>query len=285
MKQTDVRTSHGPVRVYASGGGPRPVLLLHGSGCDSAMLSWREVMSCFGDGFSVYALDFPGYGQSAAQPPSAGSGFYDAYIDIVKETADALGLERFTLAGLSMGGAVAIGFTLRFPERVSLLIPVDTWGITQRMPVHPFLFWYIHHANLTRWQYGLLAKSRTLAKWAVTFALIGNKRAVTDALLDEVMAACAGNPNAAPAGTAMQDFQLSSITRSGCVPYYADELSRLTMPVVFLHGEKDPLVHIRNAQAAAARTQTNRLVVLKGCKHWAVKERPEALVQIVRETL
>ena len=38
----------------------KTVLLLHGAGCDSTKLSWREVFNTFSDDFPVYAFDFLG---------------------------------------------------------------------------------------------------------------------------------------------------------------------------------------------------------------------------------
>ena len=281
MEQLDVKTTQGRIRVYKNGSGTRKILLLHGGGCDSAMLSWREVMDRFGPEFTVYAPDLLGYGMSDKPRGLSGGDFYQKHIDAVRETADALGLERFALAGLSMGGAIAIGFALRYPERVSLLVPVDSWGFTARMPFHRLCVWYIHHTELTAAQYRWLARSKRLAKWSLSYSLIGDKGTITDALVDEVMDACKGDG----AGQAMLDYQRSSCVKEGCEPYYGAELGRLEMPVVFITGEKDPLVPVRDVTAAAERAGGSPCYILKGCKHWSVKERPEEFVRIVRDAL
>ena len=49
----------------------------------------------------------------------------DAWVDDLALVADAAGLERFPLIGLSQGGAVAVAYAVRHPERVSRLI---LWG-------------------------------------------------------------------------------------------------------------------------------------------------------------
>jgi pimeloyl-ACP methyl ester carboxylesterase/DNA-binding winged helix-turn-helix (wHTH) protein len=53
----------------------------------------------------------------------------DAWVDDLALVADAAGLERFPLIGLSQGGAVAVAYAVRHPERVSRLI---LWGAYPR---------------------------------------------------------------------------------------------------------------------------------------------------------
>ena len=40
-----IKTKYGNIAAYKKGAGPKTILLLHGAGCDSTMLSWREVMT------------------------------------------------------------------------------------------------------------------------------------------------------------------------------------------------------------------------------------------------
>jgi pimeloyl-ACP methyl ester carboxylesterase/DNA-binding winged helix-turn-helix (wHTH) protein len=47
---------------------------------------------------------------------------FDAWVDDLELVVDAVGLDRFPLLGISQGGAVAIGYAVRHPERVSHLI-------------------------------------------------------------------------------------------------------------------------------------------------------------------
>lgn len=279
MERIIVKTTYGNICVYKKGNGPKPVVLLHGSGCDSAMLSWREVMEAFGDEYTLYAPDLLGYGRSDKPQNMCGKHFYKKHIRSVKEIVDYFRLEQFVLAGLSMGGAIAIGFALKYPKRVKLLVPVASWGISEKLPMHHFSYWYIHYTDFTLKQYGLIEGRRWMAKWLISYALIGDKRNITEALVDEVLEACKGNH----AGKSMLDFQRSSSTKDGSVPYYVNELGKMEMPIVFVNGDKDPLVPLKHVLAAARRTRTNKCYELKGCKHWSVKERPDEFVKIICE--
>ena len=175
-----------------------------------------------------------------------------------------------------MGGAIAIGYALRYPEDVKALIPVDTWGVSEKMPFHRFSYWYVMHTDLTLSQYRWCAKYRWIARWSISYALIGNKKLITDALVDEVMQSCAGDM----AGKSMLNFQRSAADKERSKPYYLGELKKLQMPVVYVIGEKDPLVPLSDIIKAARETPNSRVEVFKGCKHWSVKEQPRKLCEI-----
>ena len=278
MKEFDVTTAYGKMHIYQKGTGKRKVVLLHGSGCDNAMLSWAEAVEQFGDEYTVYAPDLLGYGKSDKPDNMCGESFYPIHIRSVNQLMKSLGAEKFILCGLSMGGAIAIGYALQYPAQVELLVPVDAWGISPVLPFQRFSYWYIHKTNMTLSQYKWIAKSRLLAKWFIGYSLIGDKRKITDAMVDEVLRACKEDN----AGKAMQDYQRSSCSRNGAIPYYKDELFRLTMPVLFVHGELDPLVPVSHLDGVKELLPHGDICILKGCKHWSVKERPEEFVRLIQ---
>ena len=272
-----IKTPYGAIAAYKKGTGTKNVLLLHGAGCDSTMLSWKEVFDRFTDDCSVYAFDFLGYGSSDKADDLVGDQYYDTHIACVKIVADYYGLSDFVLAGLSMGGAVAIGFALKYPEKIKALIPVDTWGVSEKMPFHRFSYWYVNHTDLTLMQYRWCAKLRWAARWSIAYALIGNKKRITESLVDEVMEACAGDM----AGKSMLNYQRSSADKDRAKPYYPGRLRELKMPVVYIIGEKDPLVPLEDIYRAAKETPGSRVYVFRGCKHWSCKERPGKFCKIV----
>ena len=134
MKELYVTTSYGTVHLYKHGNGPKPLILLHGSGCDNAMLSWREVMHKFPEEYTLYAPDLLGYALSD-KPDIVGPQFYETHIACLKEVTTLLGLDQFGLIGLSMGGAIAIGFALQYPQNVKCLFPVAPWGVSPKFQI------------------------------------------------------------------------------------------------------------------------------------------------------
>ena len=102
------------VMVRWAGSGP-PVLLLHESPVSSA--AFVPLIGSLAERFTVIALDTPGYGGSdplASHRPQIAD-----YADALRETVDALGLERAAVFGRHTGAAIAIEFASRYPERVS----------------------------------------------------------------------------------------------------------------------------------------------------------------------
>ncbi|SNS79066.1 Pimeloyl-ACP methyl ester carboxylesterase [Sphingomonas laterariae] len=108
----DVRFS-----VRVRGDGPA-VLFVHGFGGDAA--SWEALWQALPAGRTYIAPDLRGFGQSVATGDDAFSHTND-----LAALLDGLGIERCDLVGLSMGGAIALNFAIRFPRRVHRLALVS----------------------------------------------------------------------------------------------------------------------------------------------------------------
>lgn len=103
------------------GTGPT-LVFLHAFPFGHAM--WRPQVEAFGSDFRVIAPDFPGFGGSS---PFVGEPSIDRMADDVASLLDALGiLGKVTLAGLSMGGYVALAMARRHPQRLRALILANT---------------------------------------------------------------------------------------------------------------------------------------------------------------
>ena len=101
--------------------GARPLVLLHG--ITGHARSWDTLATALQPDYRVIALDQRGHGDS--QWATHADYSVAAMAGDVERLADHLGLGRFLLLGLSMGGRVSIGFAGAHPERVERLIIVD----------------------------------------------------------------------------------------------------------------------------------------------------------------
>ena len=89
---------------------PDAVLLIHGWPLSHLMYEYQiELLTRLG--YRVVALDLRGFGRSDA--PASGY-HYDRMADDVYRVVQTLGLNRFTLVGFSMGGAIALRYMRRF---------------------------------------------------------------------------------------------------------------------------------------------------------------------------
>ena len=101
---------------YEIAGEGQPLVLIHGGLVDSGL--WDDQFEVFAGQFRTLRYDVRGYGKSKS--PTA---YYSNYGDL-RDLLDFLGVARADVLGLSMGGSIAIDFTLAYPNRVAALIPV-----------------------------------------------------------------------------------------------------------------------------------------------------------------
>jgi pimeloyl-ACP methyl ester carboxylesterase len=98
-----------------------PQLLVHGLGGSS--VTWVEVMRGLAEHGPVVAVDLPGFGRTL--PLDTDALTVRGYVGFVIGVADALGWDRFTLHGNSMGGLIAVLLAARHPDRVDRLVLVS----------------------------------------------------------------------------------------------------------------------------------------------------------------
>jgi pimeloyl-ACP methyl ester carboxylesterase len=104
-----------------SGSGP-PLVLLHGFPFDREM--WSPQVRGLSEHFRVLAPDYPGFGRSSVPSESF---TIESLAEVVADFLDAIGIkEAVFLAGLSMGGYVALAFARQRPDRLRRLILADT---------------------------------------------------------------------------------------------------------------------------------------------------------------
>jgi len=118
-----VNVPGGQMHYRRAGEGP-PVILLHSSPLSSqAMEPWIRALA---DRMTVFAVDTAGYGQSDPLPVADPD--IDQYARRVVEFADAVGLERFIVAGTHTGSKIALSVAVQYPERVAQLV-MDGLGL------------------------------------------------------------------------------------------------------------------------------------------------------------
>ena len=117
-------TLHGrPVSYVQAGSGPL-LLLIHGIA--GSVENWREVIEPLARRHTVVAASLPGHGRSA---PSGGDYSLGALAAGLRDLLVALGHERATLVGHSLGGGVAMQFAYQFPEATERLVLVSSGGL------------------------------------------------------------------------------------------------------------------------------------------------------------
>lgn len=106
---------------YELRGSGKPVFLLHGLALDHSI--WLEMADTFADQAQFIIPDLRGHG---CTPLGNANGTLEQFADDVLKLADHLGLEKFILAGHSMGGYIALALAEMHPERLAGLAMVTS---------------------------------------------------------------------------------------------------------------------------------------------------------------
>jgi len=111
------------------GVGP-PILLLHG--LFDTLQTWERLIPLLSHRFTVFAIDFPGFGKTIL--PKAWGDSMMGMADAVIGFLDEQGIEQIALVGNSMGAGVALAICEAHPERVSRIVLLNPYGLPQ-MPM------------------------------------------------------------------------------------------------------------------------------------------------------
>jgi pimeloyl-ACP methyl ester carboxylesterase len=115
---------HGNTVAYRAAGDGPVVLLVHGMAGSSD--TWRHVMPALTRRFTVLAPDLLGHG-GTAKPRSEYS--LSTHANLLRDLLAALGYERATIVGQSLGGGIAMQLAYQFPERCERLVLVSSGGL------------------------------------------------------------------------------------------------------------------------------------------------------------
>jgi pimeloyl-ACP methyl ester carboxylesterase len=252
-------------RVFAATGGRErdpaapAVLLLHGAGMDHTVWA-MQARAIAHRGRSVYALDWPGHGRSEG----AALATVEAMADWVLRAADALGIERFRLAGHSMGALAALEAAARGGERIEALALL---GFVPEMRVHPELLAAARDGRhsavefMTSWSLATpLGANPAPGLWLSGGALRLLERAPAAALAG-ALAACDAYRGAAAAA------------------------ARLRCPALLVLGAEDRMTPASRGRSFAAGFANMRVIVLPGAGHMMMSEDPHRCLAAMRTVL
>lgn len=252
--------------------GPRngfPVLLLHGS--NASLHSWQPWTDrLVAAGYRVIRFDFPGHGLSSPVP----SRDYSAasYVAVTDLVARHLGLDRFAIAGNSMGGGVAWRYAAAHPEKVAALVLVDASG--QPEPKGTDLPIGFRIARMP----GI----RDLA------TIITPRSLIEKSLRQSVSVADVASPAAVDRYWELLRYpgnRAATLDRFAGPRVPTDEaaLRRITAPTLILWGRDDRLIPVSSAAWFSARLPNARVTVLDGIGHIPMEEAPDrSLAPVLR---
>jgi 4,5:9,10-diseco-3-hydroxy-5,9,17-trioxoandrosta-1(10),2-diene-4-oate hydrolase len=240
---------------YHDMGTGEPVVFLHGGGQGAGgWTNWQRNLSVFADaGYRAIAPDAMGYGLSSK--PADGKFDFDTLMDCLIRLFDDLGLDRVTLVGNSMGGAMSIRFSQDFLPRVKKLVVMGPGGIG---PMERYLAMpAIQMLKALGQEEGGFSKEK-LRRFLEFMAY--SAADVTDQLVDERYEVAVTQPP--------RVFQTLSI---------GDLRSRLhilkNLPTMVLWGRDDRACPVESGLEIMQECDNARLIVFSQCGHWVQYEK------------
>lgn len=256
------------VRLRVAEGGPAggvPLLMLHGWA--SSMYMFRHAFALLPElGIRPMAVDLRGHGLSD-HPKSKGAYSLEAQLADLEALLDALGLDRVALMGQSMGGGIALHYSLRMPSRVTRLVVVNPVGL---VPIG-----WVSLMRLTRPAVADAIGERILIpRWLAQLVLrelaFGDARRVTEVDVDENWATTQVPGFAFATTAALAEFDWK--------PLSVEASSALVVPTLAVVGTKDRV--IRHSRSAAERLRGARVVSFEG-GHCVHEEYPAEIYRLV----
>ncbi|MDY6930313.1 MAG: alpha/beta hydrolase [Halobacteriota archaeon] len=119
---------------YESKGSGSSLILIHGAG--NSHMNFKPQFDLLGDKYHVVAIDLPGHGRSGI-PKDTKKISIEWYSRILKRFLEVMGINKATLIGHSMGGAISMQYALEYPQNVECLVLVSTGA---KLGVSPVLF-------------------------------------------------------------------------------------------------------------------------------------------------
>lgn len=244
---------------------PVPIVLLHGTG--ASLHTWDGWTRELAREHRVIRFDLPGFGLTGPSPDGVYS--IESYVDTVLAVADTLHVQRFIVAGNSLGGYVAWATTVLHPERVDRLILVDAAGYPFQSQSVPLAFRIARTPILNRLMRDVLPRSIVESSLHNVY---GDPTRVTPDLVDRYfdLATRAGNRAALVARFDQ--------TTPGSL---AERVREIQVPTLILWGRKDRLIPLEFGEQFARDIHGSRLVVFDTLGHVPHEEDPARTVAAV----
>ena len=247
-------------RVTGSPKGKPPLLFIHGVGSTAAI--WDYQLAAFGDDYLCAAIELRGNGTQKPDPdPTLIT--REGFAHDVLAVADALGAQRFTIVGCSLGGVVAFELWRQARRRIAAMLLLGTFA---------------RYPDGERFAENVSAQVRE----AANMRLFGERRAVQ-----------LGLPPSRLHET-IEQFACKSVecflasTQATWTGDYRNLLSSINVPVLVSRGERDGVATQPLAEEIASGIPGAGLTTIADAGHVANADNPEAfneqLLKLIAQT-
>jgi pimeloyl-ACP methyl ester carboxylesterase len=250
------------------------IVLIHGITGSSA--TWEDVIEPLAEKYTVVAPDLLGHGQSAKPRGDYSLG---AYASGVRDLLGALGHDRGTIVGHSLGGGVAMQMAYQFPERCERLVLVSSGGLGREVNA------MLRAATLpgSELVLPLLASSRVLNATSAVGSFFGRLGMRAGPDLEEIWRGFS-SLNDVGARAAFIHTLRGIVDPGGQRVNATDRLYLAQrVPTMLLWGERDPIIPAHHGRAAAALIPGSRFETFPGAGHFPHRTDPRRFVRTLSD--
>ena len=244
------------------------IVLLHGF--NGSLFNFERLVPLLAKDFRLISIDLPGFGLTGAIPSANYT--TESFMDTVTSLTNKLGIEKFLIAGNSMGGGVAWRYTLEHPAKVEGLILLASSGVGSKEDVKKFeerennppIVWKLMNSTLFK---------KFLNYYTPKFfATEGLKRSVYDQKFADAdhanqfhdLVLLQGSRNA-----------ILSMTMGGRRQMYGPEsLSKITSPTLVIHGEEDNIIGFERSSVFKENIDNAEIKIYPEIGHLPMYEDP-----------
>ena len=237
-----------------------PLLLLHGLG--GSLESWTNNISFLSTKFRVIALDLPGFGMSDKPKIDYSINFYVGFLEkFIKR----IKLSHFFIIGSSLGGHIAVEFTLRNRKIVDKLILISPAGSLPKT----------FKGTKELKKYIRIVDAKSSNDVSEILASIDNSmvnRSYADAIYKRLSL-----PGA-------KEAFISALKGSAMSPRYNNKLEKIETDMLLIWGKEDRMIPLRFIRPFLEHGKS-RIIILEKCGHRPHVEHPKLFNKVVKDFL
>lgn len=251
---------------YHEAGSGSPVLFLHGSGPGAtAWSNFKLNIAALAATHRVLLLDQPGWGES--DPFEAAPG---GHLPAIVQFLDALGIEKVSLVGNSMGAVNAIEFTMAYPDRVDRLVTMGSPDLSHPNAFSPGGF----SLGLQAVYQGYVDRTPAAYRKLVDVMTFGDAFLDDDMIAERLASALRHEEH-------LDAFLHRAPDRREGPAWTYPSLSAIQHPSLLIHGRDDQVVPYEATLRLVSMIPNSRALIFNQCGHWAQLEKAAEFNRVV----
>ncbi len=251
---------------YVDEGEGTPIILLHGTG--ASLHTWDLWAERLKDKYRVLRITLPGFGLSGPRRDKKYK--IKDYVNLLESFVEKIGVEKFYLAGNSLGGSIAWLYTSYNDNKVKKLILINSSGF--EFDEIPFVIKIARNKHLN-----FLIKKispKFLIKKSLNEVYFDDKR-ISKSIINRYYKLNLREGNR----QAFVDRALINFTD------HTSRLKKIKSPTLILWGGNDEWINVKFAQKFKTMIKNSRVSIMNETGHIPMEEKPFESLRIVEDFL